>query len=324
METHYEETRENSQNLRPYKAAFSDLPLMDLMPIIAQYLRPKDLFALRCTSHYCKQAVDDVGFSHLGIVDVTDCGCGWKESRYYDIKTETVNARIAIKKGIMEKCRKARKFKIDEKWLTNDLIHEFLKNNPSLEELELIECSPIANQALQPLLNCKNLVSLKMRDTQCGTDEFLRNLSQHNNHLLEIDLDDRDLQTPYTPEGIKDFISKQPHLKYICLPYVDDQELNNEIITTIVDVCKDLESIKLAGWRKCDDRPLIWLGEGCNKLKHISLGDLNWREDREIIVYMTAKRINFSWGGGSNCLLDIEGYIFHLYSDSEPDTEDEY
>uniref|UniRef100_A0A1B0CEC0 Putative leucine rich repeat some n=1 Tax=Lutzomyia longipalpis TaxID=7200 RepID=A0A1B0CEC0_LUTLO len=315
---------ENPDNLSQ-STTFLDLPLVYVMPIIAQYLRPKELFALRCVSQYCKQVVDDVGFAALGIVDLTDSGCGWRNSRYNNMREEIVDARTAMKKRIMQKCRKAWKLKIDERWLTDYLIHDFLRNNPSLEALHLVNCSPISNEALQPLLNCKNFSVLKVPDTQCGDDEFLRSLGQHNKQLLELDLEDSNVRTFYSPTAIKNFVSKQPHLRYICLPYIDDFGINHKIIETIVEICKDLESIKLAGWRSGDDRPLLWLAESCKKLKEISLGDLNWRENREIVVYMTAKGINFHWGTGSNCYVDIEGYIFHDNSgdDDSGSEEDE-
>uniref|UniRef100_A0A1B0CGF4 F-box domain-containing protein n=1 Tax=Lutzomyia longipalpis TaxID=7200 RepID=A0A1B0CGF4_LUTLO len=311
-----EEQHGNPENLiSPFKTTFLDLPLMDLMPIIAQYLEPQDLFALRCTSHYCKHVVDDVGFTYLGIVDLTYSGCGWwTYSKYFDRPGERkYNSRIAIRERIMQKCRKARKLKVAKDWITNDLMYEFLKNNPSLEEFELDESSPISNEALKPLLNCKNLTVLKVPYSQCGDNEFLRSLSQHNNHLLKIDFEASSCRTSYSPQVIKEFISKQPHLQYIRLPYVDDYDVNHEIIRTIVRVCKDLKIIELPGWRRFgDDEPLIWLADGCKKLTDICLENVDWIVDEQIVLYMMNKGIIFRWELGSNWP-DDEFYVFRVF-----------
>ncbi|XP_055684728.1 uncharacterized protein LOC129790912 [Lutzomyia longipalpis] len=284
---------------------FLDLPLVDLMPTIAQYLTPKDLFALRSCSRYCKELVDDVGFAHLGIVDLTDSGCGWS------LGGDEINtSRNALKHSIMLKCRNAWQFKWDDgdDYLADDTLFKFLENNPLLEVFKLDCWGADLEQALQPLLQCKNLVVLKVRSILRVDDKFLRVLSQNNNNLKEIDFE---FTGGLTPQGIKDFISKQPHLTKIGFPIIS-AEHQEGLIETIIASCKNLEIIEFESWDNVNlYRLLIRLADCCKKLKIIDLrdGDYIWKENPALIGYMYGKGIDFYWGYYCTIPLDIAEYI---------------
>ncbi|XP_055684726.1 uncharacterized protein LOC129790910 isoform X2 [Lutzomyia longipalpis] len=276
----YEEAPEIPKQARE----FLDLPLVDLMPTIAQYLTPRDLFALRSCSRYCRQLVDDVGFAHLGIVDLTDFGCGWNwwnsgSNNEIDISRNT------LKHNIMLECRNAWKFKWNEDYLVDDILFKFLENNPLLEVFKVDCWGADLEQALQPLLHCKNLVVLNVKSILHVDDEFLRSLSRNNNNLKEIDFE---FSKGLTPQGIKDFISKQPHLTKIGFPIIS-AEHQEGLIETIIESCKNLKTIKLQSWDNDNlYRLLIRLAECCKKLKKIDLRDedYNWKENAALIGYI--------------------------------------
>uniref|UniRef100_A0A1B0GLA9 F-box domain-containing protein n=1 Tax=Lutzomyia longipalpis TaxID=7200 RepID=A0A1B0GLA9_LUTLO len=146
-------------------------------------------------------------------------------------------------------CTKLRKCEFTSMNLFKDKkMHQFLSNNPHLKEVSIRHMRNTTTAGILPLANCMNLSKLTLVCVPID-DQFLRRLTRHKIHLVEVEL----THLKITVRGARDFFRAQPLLEKITLAMRHD-----------------------------DIRPcLLTISKHCPKLKSLDIHNANLNDDNE-------------------------------------------
>lgn len=199
-----------------------DLPVEDIVIThIAKYLTLVDIFNFRTCSRDCRDLANKMlaGRDEVALTQVTEM-CGEMSFRV-----------------IVQNCRKLKKFRLHFlSWLTDELLIEFLQNNPLLEMVEFYYCQNVTCEGLRPLVSCKNIVSLWLALMKCD-DKMLQDISLHNNNLVEVNLSS---VWKVSAECLMEFFKNQPQLQVIFMPCLEDGQ---KVVQTIIEHCPNLRNL---------------------------------------------------------------------------------
>ena len=165
----------------------------------------------------------------------------------------------------------------------NKIISEFISKQCSLQSLS-IHCSELESETIRKLLkNKKDLTCLDLSNST-GVDDCVFTALPELSKLTALDLTD----TTVNDEGLKDIATKASHLKTLSLMFCT--KLSDIGIGYIADDCHCLESLlivnisdKISGVRLFPDT-METLGKGCQKLKHLTLGNCSRLDDSGVFA----------------------------------------
>jgi len=165
----------------------------------------------------------------------------------------------------------------------NKIISEFISKQCSLQSLS-IHCSELQSETMRKLFkNLKDLTCLDLSNST-GVDDCVFTALPELSKLTALDLTD----TTVNDEGLKDIATKASHLKTLSLMFCT--KLSDIGIGYIADDCHCLESLlivnisdKISGVRLFPET-METLGKGCQKLKHLTLGNCSRLDDSGVFA----------------------------------------